>query len=92
MLVNSDTAWVKTGRDNIDDTLGSFDSAQIIVLVGIYILNTLGRIVDSNNIGLYRNNGLISISNSNLPLISKILKKIKRAFRYMGVKIRICLK
>ena len=36
--------------DNFDVTMGSFDSAQIADLVGIYILDTLGRIINLNNI------------------------------------------
>ena len=42
--------------------MGSFDSAQIANIEGIYILDTLGRFLDLNNIGLYRSN------NTNGPL------------------------
>ncbi len=51
------------GTDNFDVTLGSFDSSQIADLDGIYILDTLGRIIDLNNTG--RDVGLISIPLSN---------------------------
>ena len=47
--------------------MGSFDSVQIADLVGIYILDTLGRFLDLNNIRIYRDDGLISIPNSNGP-------------------------
>ena len=89
VLINNDTTWVKTGNDNFDVTMGSFDSVQITGLVGIYILYTLGRITNSNNISIYRVHGLISIPNINGPLISKIQKKVIRAFKYMGLKIEI---
>ena len=49
----------------------------------------LGRIIDLKNIRLYRNDGLISITNSNGPLTSKMQNKIIRAFEYMGLKIEI---
>ena len=35
--INNDTTSVKTFTDNFDVTMGSFDSAQIADLVGIYI-------------------------------------------------------
>ena len=71
--------------------MGSFNSSQIADLVSIYIFDTLGRIIDLNNIGLYQIDGLISIPNSNGPLSSKIQKKIIRTFKYMGLKIEITL-
>ena len=46
---------------NFDVTMGSFDSTQIADLVGIYILHTLDRFLNLSNIGIYRNDGLISI-------------------------------
>ena len=69
--------------------MGSFDFAQIIDLVGIYILDTLGRLLNLNNIRIYRDDGLISVSNCNEPLTSKIQKKVIRAFKYMWLKIEI---
>ena len=42
-----------------------------------------------NNVGIYRDDELISTPNSNGPLKSKIQKKVIRAFRYMGLKIEI---
>ena len=36
-------------------------------LVGIYILDMLRRFLDLNNIGIYRDDRLISIPNSNGP-------------------------
>ena len=67
----------------------SFDSTQITDFVGICILDTLGRFLNLNNVGTYRDDGLISIPNSNGPLTSKIQKKVIRAFKYMGFKIEI---
>ena len=48
ILKNNDSAWVKTGLDNFDVPMGGYDSAQIANLVGLYILDTLSRIVDPN--------------------------------------------
>ena len=45
--------------------MGSFNSVQIVDLVGIYILDTLGRIMNLNDISMYRDDGLISNPKSN---------------------------
>ena len=87
MLINNDTTWVKMEADEFDITMGSFDFTQITDLVDTYILDTLGRIIDLNNI--YRDGDLISIPNSNRSLKSKIQNKVIRAFRYIGLKIEI---
>ena len=72
--INNNSTSVKTGTDDFDVTMGSFDSPQIADLVGIYILNALGRITNLSNIGIYRDDRLISIPNSNGPQSSKIQK------------------
>ena len=87
VLINNDTTWEKTTTDNFDVTMGSFDCVQIADQVGIYILDTLGRFINSNSIGIY--DGLISIPNGNRSLTSKIQKKVIRTFEYMGLKIKI---
>ena len=79
--------YKKTTTDDCKVTMVLFDSAQIADLVGIYILDTLGRFLNLDNIGIYRDDRLISIPNRNGPLTSKIQKNVIRAFRYMGLKI-----
>ena len=61
VLINNDVTLVKTWTDNFDVTIGSFDSAQVADLVGIYILDTLGRITNLNSIVIYQDDGLIFI-------------------------------
>ena len=89
VLVYNTTTWEKKTTNNFDITMGSFDSAQIADLVGIYILDTLGRFLNLKNVRIYRDGGLISVPNSNRPLTSKIQKKVIRAFEYIGLKIEI---
>ena len=89
VLKNNDSTWIKTGWDNFDVPMGGYDSAQKADLVGLYILNTLSRIVDPIQIGLYRNDSILYIPNSNGPKCSSIQKKIIRAFNFLGFKIEI---
>ena len=68
---------------------GGYDSSQIADLVGLYILNMLARIINPQQVGLYRDDGLLYIPNSNGPLSSSIQKRIVRAFKFLGFKIEI---
>ena len=52
VLSDSRRSWVKSHVDNFDIPMGAYDSAQVANLVGIYILDTLGRIVNSAQVGL----------------------------------------
>ena len=74
---------------NFDVPMGGYDSPQIADLVGLYILHVLNRIINSAQVGLYRDDGILYISNSNGPNSSSIQKKIIRAFKLLGFKIEI---
>lgn len=89
LLTLNDSTWTKCQNDNFDVPMGAYDSAQVADLVCIYILDTLSRIVNPKQIGLYRDDGLLFISNSNGPLTSKIQMKIIRAFKLLGFRIEI---
>ena len=72
--------------------MGRYDSSQIADLVGLYILHLLNRIISSEQLGLYRDDGITYIPNSNGPNSSSIQKKIIRAFKLLGCKIEISSK
>ena len=86
LIKNYDSSWIKTGLDNFDVPMGGYDLAQIADLVGLYILNTLTRIIDPIQIRLYHDDG---IPNRDGPRCSSIQKKIIRAFKFLGFKIEI---
>ena len=75
--------------NNFDVPIGAYDSAQLANLIGIYILDTLGRIVNLEQMGLQWNDGIIFISSSNGPKTSKIHKQNSRAFKSIGLRIEI---
>ena len=78
---------------NFDATMGAQDSAEIAELVGIYLLKQVDDFLLSVgqkcHAGLYRDDGLIYIENSNGPLISKIEKALNRIFKSSHLKISI---
>ena len=89
VIKNNDSTWVKNGLENFDVPMGGYDSSQIADLVGLYILNMLTRIISHQQAGLYHDDGLIYIPNSNGPLSSSIQKRIIRAFKFWGFRMEI---
>ena len=72
ILSDNEKAWVKSHIDNFDVPISAYDWAQIADLIGISILDTLGRIINLNHIGLYRDDSFIFKPNSNSSKTSKI--------------------
>ena len=87
ILSDNRRTWVKSHVDNFDVPLGAYDSAQVADLIGICILDTLCRIVNLEQVGLYRDDGIIFIPDSNGPKTSKI-QNIIRAFKLLGLRIQ----
>ena len=64
--------WVKKdGNEDFDVPKGCYDGAEIYELVGSFILNQLGSIIDKNDNGLYRDNGLEVFRGISKPMIER---------------------
>jgi hypothetical protein len=58
----------KDGSNSLFDVnMGSFDGAEICELVGLFVLNHLGKRFGKENIGLYRDDGLAIIKKQIRP-------------------------
>ena len=69
--------------------MGAYDSVQVVDLIGIDILNTLGVLSTRSRWGFFR---MTELSSSRLvtdPKTSKIHKKIIRAFNFLELRIEI---
>ena len=83
-------AWVKKGDNYLFDvTMGSYDGAEICELIGLYLLNWLSIAVDKTSVGLYRDDGLAAINNTNGPMLDRIRKDIIALFKEEGLSITI---
>ena len=60
---------------------------QVADLIEIYILDTLGHSVNSEQVRLYRDDRIIFIPDSNSPKNSNIQKKSIRAFQFLDLQI-----
>ena len=90
ILMHNNEIWVKSGVANgFDVPMGAFDSAQISDIIGIYILDKLSSIADKAEMGLYRDDGLMVVNNSNGPLTERLKKRMIAAFKQMGFKVEI---
>ena len=80
---------VKKDGSNImfDVTMGSFDGAEICELVGLFILNHLGKRFRKENIGLYRDDGLAIIKSKSARILDKTRKELHKIFEQFDLKI-----
>ena len=67
--------------------IGSNDRAEICKLTGIYILSQLSKILPQEDIGWYRDDGLILLRNTNAQLTDKMRKNVINLFKESGFKI-----
>ena len=72
-----------------DVTMGSFDGAEVCELIGLFLLNNLSEKYGKNNVGLYRDNGLVLLRNASGPQSERTKKDITREFKKQGLNISI---
>ena len=89
LLFNQEQMWMKKGSDLFDVSMGAYDSAEICGLIGIFLLNLLGRQYDPKNIGLYRDDGLPIFKNCSGPQMEKIKKRLQKVFKNNGLNVII---
>ena len=80
LLFFNNEAWKKKDTDSsFDVTMGSFDGAELCELIGIYIQSLLVNsieLIEKENTGLYRDDGLILLRNINSQQTDRLRKRI----------------
>ena len=90
LLFDKETAWTKKNHCNMFDvTMGSFDGAEVCELIGLFLLNKISEKYGKNNVGLYRDDGLVLLRNANGPQSERTRKDITREFKKQGLNISI---
>ena len=90
LLFDNETAWTKKNHSDIFDvTMGSFDGAEVCELIGLFLLNNLSEKYGKNNVGLYRDDGLVLLRNASRPQSERTRKDITREFKKQGLNISI---
>ena len=89
LLFDKENVWIKKDNPEFDVTIGKYDGAELRELVGLYLLDLLTKEFGKRNIGLYRNDGLISFKSISGPDLKKIKKKLFKIFKSNGLSITI---
>ena len=90
LLYHAEDFWVKKGdHDMFDIPMGSYHGAEICELVGLKILHTLSAIINPNNYGLYRDDGIAVIKNQSPCKLRQIEKNIRSTMKKIGFNITI---
>ena len=89
LLFNQEQTWMKKGSDLFDVSMDAYDGAEVCELIGIFLLNLLGRQYDTKNIGLYRDDGLSIFKNCSGPQMEKIKKHLQKIFKNNGLDVII---
>ena len=91
-LFDDSGTWVKKdGNLLFDVTMGSFDGTEVCELVGLNLLNKIKPLLGSNNVGLYRDDGLAIVHEANGSTVDRLRKNIIRIslFKDEGLSVTI---
>ena len=81
LLFNDSKPWFKKfGNEDFIVPVGCFDGAQVCELVGSFILTKLCDVLQTENVGLYRDDGLAKVKQMPGPELEK--EKEKRLLKH----------
>ena len=81
---------MKSHVDNFDIPMSAYNLAQVADLIGIYISDTLGRIVNLDQVELYRDDRIFAVPDSNRPKTPlKYRRRLLEHLNYLVCKIEI---
>ena len=95
ILFNQGQMWKNTKNNNNEKplhgiTMGSNHGPEICELVGLYLLKGGESILNKENVGIYRDDGLIAISNKTSGnTMEKLKKNLHEYVKTIGLKIKI---
>ena len=80
---------MKKRSDLFDVQMGVYDGAEVCELIGIFLLNLLGRQYVTKNIGLHRDYRLSIFKNRSDPQMEKIKKQLQKVYKNNGLDVFI---
>ena len=69
--------------------MGAYDGAEICELVGLYALSALKNKINTESLGLYRDDGLATLRRSSGSRADRARKDLIKVFHEMGLKITV---
>ena len=85
LLFSKHEIWVKKYNSSFDVTMESFDGAEICKMVGLYLLDKLSNLLGQENIGHYRDDGLVAINSCSGPVLDRTRKNSIALFKKEGL-------
>ena len=73
----------------LDVAVVAYNGAEVCQLVGLFLLNSLANKFDKNNVGLYRDDGLIFFKNVKGHRADKISKELDHLLKENGLLLEI---
>ena len=90
LLFNKNQPWVKkSGNEEFGVPMGCFGGAELCEIIGIYILTKLQSVLQKDNAGLYRDDGLGVTKELPGPEMERKRKQIIEIFKKLGLSITI---
>ena len=90
LLFSNGQPWIKRNtNEDFDVPMGSYDGAEVCELVGNFLLHKLSALIDKNDIGLYRDDGLGVLRNLSGPQSERRRKDIIKVFKELSLSITI---
>lgn len=80
--------WIKKENSEFDITMGNNDGAEACELVGLFLLSKIASIIEKDDAGMYRDDGLAVIPR-NGPIASKIEKQLHKLFKKYNLSIQV---
>ena len=88
LLFYNDKTWVKNNDQSLFDvTMGSYDGAEICELVGLFMLNKLAQRFGGDNVGLYRDDGLLLLKGTGGRQAELARKQLHETFKKFNLRI-----
>ena len=89
-LFHDGIPWVKrSGNEDFDVPMGSYDGTEVCELVGAFLLNNLSHAFDKTCVGLYRDDGLGVFKSHSGPESARKRKEIIKIFNTYNLSITI---
>ena len=90
LLFHKNAPWVKKeSNEDFDVPMACFDGAEVLELVGTYILNQIKDTFAQHSVGVYRDDDLAVVKGLSGSEIERIKKGIVEVFKDCGLKISI---
>ena len=90
LLFNKKKSSVKkSGNQEFDEPMGCFDGAELCGIIGIYILTKLQSVLQKDNAGLYRDDGLGVTKELPCAEMERKRKQIIEIFKKLRLSITI---